>query len=643
MVCLGGEGIGVSCQAEWLADGKVIRLAAEEGVAVTGSCRIGDRPCAGAAVAVVPVGLTARRPFTMPLFLRDGKLVREVSGDDEGRFRLPPLAPGEYQLQLHPTGGRLVLGEPFTVPAAASLRDAEEPATKPVELELGEIQLADGARIEVRVTDAYGAPVDGAGVGARQGEEIENLAFFETATNAEGHAQLAGLEPAAATVVTCVAKGYRRLEQSFDVPPPWVDCALEALAAVAGSVQDPDGQAIGGAAISIGSSQILATSESDGSFRVADLIAGDYDLTIAAPGWRSEELHLELAAGEKRQLQPVELLPGAAVEGVVLDAAGEPVAGAQLTALLPAGAVSTVTDSLGEFGFDVNPDVALTLEISADGYPSVQRALAPQELQSGDPIEIRLTAGGRIRVTVWDEDSGEPCVGCAVTVFGPSRNVPRLDTDHTGQALSPPLAAGTYQVQRVEQQSRGAVITVRGGHDLQLVDLHAGELKEVVFGAPRSVLRLRLTPALPLGWSLSAASGGEIRQLAAAADGSFPLRRRAGEDTTLRLEGPDSSQVLLAQIAADFPEDHLEVTLPDAGLHGLLLSPDGQPLSRALVFLNLATTARQAATHSRADGSFDLPILQPGTYALVSEDISLRVVSVPRGRHQDLGIVELAP
>src|SRR5262249_25907887 len=82
--------------------------------------------------------------------------------------------------------------------------------------------------------------------------------------------------------------------------------------------------------------QILqaAATDEDGRFELADLPAGQVEADASAPdclnaSWPS----FQLAAGEVHPLDPVTLAPGGTLAGVVLDPAGHPVAGAEVSAL----------------------------------------------------------------------------------------------------------------------------------------------------------------------------------------------------------------------------------------------------------------------------------------------------------------------
>ena len=80
-------------------------------------------------------------------------------------------------------------------------------------------------------------------------------------------------------------------------------------ASVTGTVKDPQGQPVAGAALTLfsrtGAAGSATTSDSSGSYRFDGLPAGDYLLRAAAPGFALflvEDIHLSTGAEEKRDV-----------------------------------------------------------------------------------------------------------------------------------------------------------------------------------------------------------------------------------------------------------------------------------------------------------------------------------------------------
>jgi hypothetical protein len=94
----------------------------------------------------------------------------------------------------------------------------------------------------------------------------------------------------------------------------------ETLSGVSGRVTDVTGGVIPTATVALrdasGSTRQIATG-ADGSFRLTGVSAGHYDLTVTAPGFRSNQQSIDLKPNEVAMLQPV-LAPGATTQTVVV-------------------------------------------------------------------------------------------------------------------------------------------------------------------------------------------------------------------------------------------------------------------------------------------------------------------------------------
>jgi Carboxypeptidase regulatory-like domain/Putative zinc-finger len=98
----------------------------------------------------------------------------------------------------------------------------------------------------------------------------------------------------------------------------------DTLSGVSGRVTDASGAVIPKATVALhdvsGSTRRTATG-ADGSFRLTGIPAGRYDLTVTAPGFRSNEQPIDLKPSELAMLQPV-LNVGAATETVEVTSSG---------------------------------------------------------------------------------------------------------------------------------------------------------------------------------------------------------------------------------------------------------------------------------------------------------------------------------
>ena len=189
-----------------------------------------------------------------------------------------------------------------------------------------------------------------------------------------------------------------------------------------------------------GGEPLTVTVAADGSFELGELATGDYELTAAAPGFQVEERTFSVDFGDRLDLGAILLLFAPEIAGVVIDAAtGEPIAGVDIRAVTPPGAVDAFSDVDGEFRFAAGSE-NLELEFSTFDYAPRRLTLTPGQIDSGQPLVVELVAAGWILAVV-EEADGSPCRGCRVVIW-PGGD--ELWTDALGEALSGPLGEGTY-------------------------------------------------------------------------------------------------------------------------------------------------------------------------------------------------------
>jgi protocatechuate 3,4-dioxygenase beta subunit len=642
MVCAGGEGSAPRCEKRLLHHGDRLDLEAPvTGVRVVGRLALGRVPAAGARIAAVPDRLVSRRFFTIPLSRdkRTGTLVREVVSSAAGAYTLALLAPGNYRLEVRSPGGRIDHGEPFTVPAPAKLRRKDaDPAEIPT-LDLGLWSLDPGVAVEVTVTDSAGVPIPGAGVGAGQRDPRGETTFFETKSGPGGVARLTGIDPGRALDLTCVAPGFVRREESFAQVAPAARCVLLRQATLAGSVIDDSDRPVAGATVTLRHLQRSATTDAAGRFSFETLDPGPERLVAVAPGHRAAERRLVLAAAERRTLEPIRLTSTSGRDGRVVDGAtGELLAGAEITVTDPPGGGIATTDDEGAFTIDVDADEPVQIDVREAGY--AHKSFALKASSEGTPDVVRLSRGGRIRVSVWDEEADAPCAGCDVTLAGESGGAPRLTTDAEGEAVSEPLDPGLWSVALVHVQTWGSVVRVEGGAATQRVVVEPGVTTWVQLGKGASLLVTFSSP-LPAGWALQARGPTSTRLARPHPDGSFSVRRRPREELRLSLVDPAMHEVPQVVLPPDFEEPSLGLPLHATGVAGVLVR-DKQPAEIGeLRLVPAAGGAGAASAATDGAGAFSVPYLVPGVYTLVADGKPVRTVAVEDGKTVDLGQVEL--
>ncbi len=653
LLCSGGAGQPLGCDVHFPAnDGTTwTPPAPRAGLPVIGGYVLGEEPIPGAIIRIVPAALPTARLVTMPLRLDDGALVRSIESNKDGTFRLPKLTPGHYRLTTTLPGGRQHHTDAFEIlPPPPASQETESEAE--LVYDLGEIWVDPGLSLGIVVTDTNGLPLGETQVGLSQGLGPEDLIFFEATTDADGRATVSGLRADVPTQVRCLALGHATEQLSFQQLPVLAECALAPLASVAGRVVDTDGAKLSGVLATLrsldagaGGAAARRPTNEEGQFQIDDIPAGHYALLLAAPGYRAQQLQVELDAGRRRQVADVTLEPAPELSGQVVDfETGEPVEGARLRVLDPPGVGAAVTDADGTFYLTAALDDLIQVEITASGYASRRVAIPPTAVD--EPIELTLSRGGHLLVRVWDESEEAPCRGCRVQV---SPGGGMHNTDGAGEWQTAALAPGRYTVELPEVRNLGSMVIVQGGRHRVTAEVKAGEtsIVELRTGAPK--IRVDLVPA-PAGRfaqaTLFSISGDRSDHHYPEEPGRYRVDHRPGEALQLFLQfgdtqdpAPAGSVPIALLDAGEVPPD-LVLPLPSGSVAGRLLDTEGRPFRGTLRLQSLHDGRWNASARPGADGRFELPHLPAGGYQLAAPGL-LRSIELSEGQGLDLGELEL--
>lgn len=377
--------------------------------------------------------------------------------DGEGRFDLPGLPAGRYTVIASAPGFAPGIEPGVNVPA-------EGPADVTV-------SLARGASIVGRIVDAQLRPLKGQA-------RIQELARQELPTSAgeilkadakdDGRFRIERV-PAGSWTLGITSAGFagQRVEADLSTREPSLDLGdivLERGLTLHGRVRTASGAPIGGAAISAypddgGSDEAWAPSGEDGTFVLAGLQPGLYDLDVRAAGF----------APLRKQLSPgpddadLVLLPGGAITGLVVEEGDRPVDSYRVVANADRADRRTSSDAGKSVG---SPDGRFLLEDVAEGTYVVQ-VLAPERTpgsvsglkvaagRTTDAGTIRLSRGGVVRGTVVDL-GGNAIEGATVKAVGPGEGRQRWMDLNTAVTDS----AGSFEIQGVAPGNA----TVGAGH-----------------------------------------------------------------------------------------------------------------------------------------------------------------------------------
>jgi hypothetical protein len=644
LVCAGGQHRALDCSQQWLdpdatAPADLVPVPTV-GRAVTGRVTVDDEPVADTSVALVPETLRTVRRFVLPLTLPPGAPTpeREVRTDDDGRFELPPLAPGRYRLVLALPNGRRDQGTVFEVGPPRRERDGTIAA-----VDLGGLDFASGLTVEVAITDASGQPIPAAWAGAaQQTGPAGSIEFdeFQAQTGADGMARLTGFAPTGQTAVSCSATGYSGTREEFESPPSFVPCTLVPLGRLTGRLVDPDGEPLpalrvelrGGSAWSASSVE-TATSDDDGRVAFTLPSEGTFEVVAAGPGREPVRRSLTVEPGESHDLGELILEPGTVWRVRVVDGAtGEPVPGASVAPLDPRQAFrAATTDDEGAVEIEGPAHGDLRLEARAEGF-AVRHVDLPEASRAPDaqePHEIVLDPGGWIVARVWDEETGGPCVGCRVSLSGPGPADP-LVTDASGAARSAPLAPGLWRAIPEWLRGLGSVVTRSGGDDTQLVTVDPRTTAEVRFGEPRETMEVVVSPAPGGSWRLHVQdTSGRATSHALDASGAATIPRPEGGALVSLVA--DGTNVDLGTVPEDAP-DPVVLDPPAGRLTGVLPPEAGDGGGVWLELWSPATGHRIAGWWAAPGQRFAVPFLPTGSYELRSASGSLGAVTVIDGQ-----------
>ena len=378
--------------------------------------------------------LDGRRIVLLAVFQRAAAR-HEVVTDAHGRFELG-LAPGEYFVLHRAEPGR----GPRALPVELTPRRVEllaDPDGVPQDVTV--LARRPPAQLEVEVHDTEGRPVPGALVEFICTLEVESTLDRSNRTDAEGRVSLAVWSPGTFRDGVLAARDDAgNVSDVVPIASPLTGelrrLVLRPGAVLALQVLDADHSPVPArrvllAAARLHGSRLYRDTDADGWLRLDGLHAGAYTLSVYLPDVGSwDERALELESGEERRLEVV-LDPPAwplAVEGVVLDEEGRPLAGVELGVSLDgrrAGLVSS--DGEGVFRLRGRPTsrggAVASVWLGANVAP--QRDLlepAQMEVPFGTRgLVFRRTARAIQRafeVEVNDRLTGAPLEGFVVTI-----------------------------------------------------------------------------------------------------------------------------------------------------------------------------------------------------------------------------------
>ncbi|HEX8203597.1 MAG TPA: carboxypeptidase regulatory-like domain-containing protein, partial [Isosphaeraceae bacterium] len=399
-------------------------------------------------------------PVRLVLGAAAGTTVRVLGPDGQpvaaARLRVASLAhlgvPGELAGRLAARTGRdgtaslpaCTAGEIAAVRIEASGLGTQRGGPSPPDDQgIRTVTLEPVGRVSGRVVDPDGRPVAGLAIGAMTYPEGLDLGGMlgeaEDLSDAQGRFEILALAAGRLVLALKFRPGappaYRGLPPANRVVEAGrtthVEIALKPAVLARGQVHERGtGVPIPGVRAVLNPARGGdAASESDAEGRFAGFMLGDQAVAFlygtprpyVIPADAPETNHLLAPGTTAFTLPPIELTRGAAVQGVVVDDAGRPAAGALVRATWepPGGLLQSLVaqaDAKGDFRLEgVDPLAALRLTASSRGAST--GAAVPARADAGRPVTLRISPtqttplAGRV-VDV----AGRPIVGASVRV-----------------------------------------------------------------------------------------------------------------------------------------------------------------------------------------------------------------------------------
>jgi RNA polymerase sigma factor (sigma-70 family) len=578
----------------------------------------------------------------------------ETAADALGRYRLEGLAAGTWRLRVRKGPDADRGGGVVEVPDVA----------------VYDIRLSGGATLRGTVVDADGGgPLAGAAVLLKVfGPDWSWAAHVRAASAADGSFLAEDLPPGTIFGIEATLPGYflaaNRDELRVELRSGGVEEKVVKLrrgSAIAGIVRDENGAPVPCARVSCGSAAFwspLVTAGADGAYRISPVAPGRTLLFAVAEGrhlpgypvppWQAiqsgnlpPEISVDVpASGEVRK--DLVLRPAGAVEGLVVDGAGRPVAGARVALAVPSSHVpgAVVSGADGAFRFEsLSPGDAIVLEATGTrGARGASEALRVAEGETVRGVRIALAAGASLSGTVRCADGG-PARGVVLRLVTGSvdlskpwqqnewqiRNAATVPVAADGAFHAAGLAPGTYTLLA---EAEGCAFLA--GKPFPLAGAESRDGLEMVL-SPEEALAGRVVAedGAPLAGALLSAVSRPLGERVYYAGDGFQAMAVADGAGRFEIRGLSAGNHVLTARAPGFLDGTLEVAAGTRDIvlrlgHGLSISGTvvdrvtGEPVAGVRVSSQSVDPSPRFMNNvqavSAADGTFTLAALAPGAY-----------------------------
>jgi|CXWL01.1.fsa_nt_gi protocatechuate 3,4-dioxygenase beta subunit len=593
----GRAGVRLPVTAFRIATGRVVDTAGE--------------PVAGAAAALTRVD-EAPRFFGSDSLGQPGSAARRES-DGAGRFRIPGLEPGRYDLRVRAPGFAPVTVRGLTIPARGG------------EVDLGTVHLGAAVVLRGRVVDAEDEPVADAEITHLQNQ----IGFFErldelsnrTSSAADGSFEIADLTPGATVVLTVSHPGFVRQDVPGVRVPREGELVIPLVAAgrVRGRVIDGEGRGVEGAQVGTAEARWDGgTTDPAGAFLLEGVPPGTVQLVATAPGFLDPPgKTLEIGPGEELSDVVFQVDRGAVVSGRVVGADGAPIEEAYVFLRDSGGDGSEYaqTGADGRYRIEGVQPGDRRFTARAEGLLPQVKSLTVRA--SENPLDFRLDRGLEIRGRVVGPEGQAVDQGEVTATEDPDGLVQERGAIH---------ADGSFEILNVKP----------GRYRLRAdsLDFAPGELPDPVTVGPASVEGV-VIPLTRGGLIVGRVRGldfdrlAELQVIASSLDGSrysggqvdyqggFVIKNITAGTWMVMASAGNRQALARAEVEPGATETRVEVEFGEGFTLSGRVSRGGRPVVNAGVAV---TTRREIAggfTTTDHDGRFEVHDLTPGEYQVV--------------------------
>jgi len=505
----------------------------------------------------------------------------------------------------------------------ALVRGVRPPAAAPLL-----VRLAAGASLTGRVVDERDQPVPRARVGLRSEESLEEDPYQRPLGKEVYRVAFAGEDgrftirgaPRGKAVLNASAEGFVPTEDvAVELPPvdpsqPLV-VRLRGGAVVWGRISTRAGEAVAGARV--GAGQAMALSDAEGFYRLSGVATGEQRVEVRHPSYRRLARTLRTEPGGEHQLD-FELPAGVAVEGRVVDAGGDPVAGAEVQLTTEDHELSEArsrSDAGGRFHLEPVAAGVYRLRATAPDHARGERQQAVVvEDQPVSGLEVVLERGALLTGRVLGVSPDELALVSveARAEDGQSRQA-RLDAG--GRYRIPALAPGGWLVRATlwqgQKEARARVVVAPADRELT---------RDLELGSRLTLSGVVLLAEEPLPDATLTVRGRRLaieRTVVTGFDGGFRLEDLEPDAYWLGISQPDRL-VAHNQWLEMTGDREITIRLTASSVSGVVRSAQGgEAIPGALIRLQPTEGPEFViADSSQPDGSFCLLRVPAGSYRL---------------------------